>query len=185
MHSIISPSIHLPIYLFLIHHIFTFTFMHLADAFIQSDLQCIQVIHLLSVCVFPGNLTHNLCAANAILYHWATGTYISIHSDIFPSISPSTFISIHPAIMYIPIHPFIYISMHSFIWPSIHLYIYIWPWTTKPVVQGPVKSRGYICSNSQKYIVWVKIIYFSFMPKIIRILSKDHVPWRYFVNFQP
>ncbi len=30
---------------------FTFTFMHLADAFIQSDLQCIQVIHLLSVCV--------------------------------------------------------------------------------------------------------------------------------------
>ncbi len=23
----------------------TFTFMHLADAFIQSDLQCIQVIH--------------------------------------------------------------------------------------------------------------------------------------------
>ncbi len=26
--------------------IFTFTFMHLADAFIQSDLQCIQVIHM-------------------------------------------------------------------------------------------------------------------------------------------
>ncbi len=24
---------------------FTLTFMHLADAFIQSDLQCIQVIH--------------------------------------------------------------------------------------------------------------------------------------------
>ncbi len=29
----------------------------------------------------------------------------------------------------------------------------------------------YICSNSQKYIVWVKIIDFSFMPKIIRILG--------------
>ncbi len=28
------------------HATFTFTFMHLADAFIQSDLQCIQVIHL-------------------------------------------------------------------------------------------------------------------------------------------
>ncbi len=27
--------------------------MHLADAFIQSDLQCIQAIHL-SVCVFSG-----------------------------------------------------------------------------------------------------------------------------------
>ncbi len=49
---------------------FTFTFMHLADAFIQSDLQCIQVIHFVSVlCVFPGNRTHNLCAANTMLYH--------------------------------------------------------------------------------------------------------------------
>ncbi len=28
--------------------------MHLADAFIQSDLQCIQNIHLLSACVFLG-----------------------------------------------------------------------------------------------------------------------------------
>ncbi len=46
---------------------FTFTFTHLADAFIQSDLQCIQAIHLLSVHVFPGNRTHNLCAANAML----------------------------------------------------------------------------------------------------------------------
>ncbi len=41
--------------------------MHLADAFIQSDLQCIKVIHFLSVYVFPGNWTHNLCAANAML----------------------------------------------------------------------------------------------------------------------
>ncbi len=37
-----------------------FTFMHLADAFIQSDLQCIQAIHFLSVCVFLGNWTHDL-----------------------------------------------------------------------------------------------------------------------------
>ncbi len=27
------------------------TFTHLADAFIQSDLQCIQAIHLFSTCV--------------------------------------------------------------------------------------------------------------------------------------
>ncbi len=34
------------------HDAFTFTFMHLADAFIQSDLQCIQVIHfIVSTCV--------------------------------------------------------------------------------------------------------------------------------------
>ncbi len=45
------------------------------------------------------------------------------------------------------------------------------------------KSFVYICSNSQKCIVWVKIIDFSFMPKVIRILSKDHVPYIYFVNF--
>ncbi len=31
---------------------FAFAFMHLADAFIQSDLQCIQAMHFLSVCVF-------------------------------------------------------------------------------------------------------------------------------------
>ncbi len=46
-----------------------------------------------------------------------------------------------------------------------------------------LKLLGYICSNNQKYIVWVKIIHFSFVPKIIRIVSKDHVALRYFVNF--
>ncbi len=57
--------------------------MHLADAFIQSDLQCIQAIHFVSMWgVFPGNRTHNLCAANAMLY-WATGTHthtLSLHT---------------------------------------------------------------------------------------------------------
>ncbi len=48
-----------------------------------------------------------------------------------------------------------------------------------------LKSLGYICSNSQKYIVWVKIIDFSGMSKMIRILSKDNFPWRDFVNFLP
>ncbi len=36
--------------------------------------------------------------------------------------------------------------------------------------KSSVESLGYICSNRQKYIVWVKIIDFYFMPKIIRIL---------------
>ncbi len=49
--------------------------MHLADAFIQKKtIHCIQFIHFLLVCVFPGNWTHNLCAAHAMLYHWAAGT---------------------------------------------------------------------------------------------------------------
>ncbi len=49
--------------------------------------------------------------------------------------------------------------------------------------KSSLKSLGYICSSSQQYIVVVKIIHFCFMLKIIRILSKDHVPWRYLVNF--
>ncbi len=51
--------------------IITFTFMHLADAFIQSDLQCIQVtaLNFLSALAFPGNRTHDLGVTSAMLYH--------------------------------------------------------------------------------------------------------------------
>ncbi len=113
--------------------------------------------------------------------------YFSIHSFKYIFIHQSIHFNFYPSSHHVYPHPSIHIYFHAFIYLAVHpsIHIYIWPWTTKPVVQGPVKSRGYICSNSQKYIVWVKIIYFSFMPKIIRILSKDHVPWRYFVNFQP
>ncbi len=55
------------------HHLY-FTFMHLADAFIQSDLHYIQVIHFLSVCSLGIEPT-TCCAANAMFYHWATGTH--------------------------------------------------------------------------------------------------------------
>ncbi len=51
--------------------------MHLADAFIQLDLQCIQVIH----CVFPGNRTHNLCT-DLPLSHRNSGIY-SNQDDIY------------------------------------------------------------------------------------------------------
>ncbi len=44
--------LHLFLHLLIIQQ--PFTSMHLADAFIQSDLQCIQSIHF-SICVFPGN----------------------------------------------------------------------------------------------------------------------------------
>ncbi len=45
--------------------------MHLADAFIQSDLHCIQVtvLKFLSALAFPGNRTHDLGIASAMLYH--------------------------------------------------------------------------------------------------------------------
>ncbi len=39
---------------------FTFTFMHLADAFIQSDLHLHSGYTFSLVSVFPGNRTHNL-----------------------------------------------------------------------------------------------------------------------------
>ncbi len=43
---------------------FTFTFMHLADAFIQSDLQLHSGYTFSLVHVFPGNRTHNLLLQN-------------------------------------------------------------------------------------------------------------------------
>ncbi len=46
--------------------------LHLADAFIQSDLQLHSGYTFSLVHVFPGNRTHNLCATDAMLYHWAT-----------------------------------------------------------------------------------------------------------------
>ncbi len=53
-----------------------FTFTHLADAFIQSELQCIQAIYLF-FCQYVCSLgiePTTFCAANTMLYHWATGT---------------------------------------------------------------------------------------------------------------
>ncbi len=44
----------------------TFTFMHLADAFIQSDLQCIQAIRIVSMCSLGIEPT-TFCTANTML----------------------------------------------------------------------------------------------------------------------
>ncbi len=54
---------------------FTFTYMHLADAFIQSDLQCIQAIHLYCqyVCSLGIDPT-TLALLTQCSNHWATGT---------------------------------------------------------------------------------------------------------------
>ncbi len=50
--------------------------MHLADTFIQSDLQCIQAMHFFQYVCFLGFEPTTFYAAYAILYHWATGTLI-------------------------------------------------------------------------------------------------------------
>ncbi len=63
--------------------------MHLADAFIQSDLHCIQVTvstFFLSALAFPGNRTHDLGVASAMLYQLSyrkanIGTCTDIHRN--------------------------------------------------------------------------------------------------------
>ncbi len=63
----ITPILHslhwLPIKFHISYKITLLTFTHLADAFIQSDLQLhsgYTFFISMSVCVFPGNRTHNL-----------------------------------------------------------------------------------------------------------------------------
>ncbi len=65
--------------------------LHLADAFIQSDLQYIQVriFFFLSLCMLSGNLTHNLCAANVMLHHWAPGTLGTLNKYMFKHDKPA------------------------------------------------------------------------------------------------
>ncbi len=46
--------------------------MHLADTYIQSDFQCIQAIHFFVSMCSLGIEPTTFCAANAMLYHWAT-----------------------------------------------------------------------------------------------------------------
>lgn len=48
---------------FLMYFCILFTFMHLADISIQSDLYCIQGVH-----AFPRNQTHDLGVASSMLY---------------------------------------------------------------------------------------------------------------------
>jgi len=67
----------------------TFTFMHLADAFIQSDLQLHSGYTFSLVHVFPGNRTHNLSLSwrnvlplshTGTRTHTHTGTHTHTHT---------------------------------------------------------------------------------------------------------
>ncbi len=67
------------------------------------------------------------------------------------------------------------------------------PWSAGTYVERvwtvlkPVLSRWGVFVDIAKntFSIHFKMTNFSFMPKIIRMLSKDHVPWRYFVHFLP
>ncbi len=56
---------------------FPFTFVHLADAFIQSDLQCIHVIHFHQYVCSLGIEPTTFGTAEAMLYHWAIQEHLS------------------------------------------------------------------------------------------------------------
>ncbi len=53
---------------------FTFTFMHLANAFIQSNLQCIQAIHFCQYVCSLGIEPTTFALLTQCSSHWATGT---------------------------------------------------------------------------------------------------------------
>ncbi len=68
------------------NYTFTFTFMHLADAFIQSDLQLHSGYTFLLVHVFPGNRTHNLSLSwHNVLPLSHTGTQSIMRSEMCSS----------------------------------------------------------------------------------------------------
>ncbi len=60
--------------------------MYLAEAFIQSNLQCIQAIHFFYqyVCCLGIEPT-TFCDANTMLYHWTTGIQPSSSSSLVQS----------------------------------------------------------------------------------------------------
>ncbi len=62
----------------------TFTFMHLADAFIQSNLQLHSGYTFFNqyVCSLGIEPT-TFCAADAMLYHWATQEHIWVYQHEF------------------------------------------------------------------------------------------------------
>ncbi len=48
--------------------------LHLSDALSKATYSAFRLC-MFCQCVFPGNWTYNLCTANTMLYHWATGSW--------------------------------------------------------------------------------------------------------------
>ncbi len=86
--------------------------MHLADAFIQSDLQYIQVTGFtcLSALALPGNRTHDLGVASAMLY------YLSYRKAINKTYKHNMFPK------YIPVCMCIYF-IHNAVFPHCYLFV--------------------------------------------------------------
>ncbi len=63
------------------HLVCDYTFTRLADTFIQSDLQYIQAIHFFVSMCSLGIEPTTFCAADAMLYHWATQEHKQIYKQ--------------------------------------------------------------------------------------------------------
>ncbi len=55
----------------------TFTFMHVQTLLSKATYIAFKLqFYILSALAFPGNRTHDLSIASAMLYHWATGKHL-------------------------------------------------------------------------------------------------------------
>ncbi len=66
------------------------------------------------------------------------------------------------------------------IWSITIKHAQMWPWITKPALS----CWGMFLAIAKNTLYGSKLYFFYFMTNIIRILSKDHVPWRYFVKYK-
>ncbi len=66
----------------LLTHTFTFTFMHLADAFILTYIAFKLQFYILAALAFPGNRTHDLGVASTMLY------YLSYRKALHTPVNP-------------------------------------------------------------------------------------------------
>ncbi len=94
--------------------------MHLADAFIQSDLHCVQVSTFLSALAFPGNRTHDLGVANAMLYQLSYRKAIIIRLTADKSLALTQHINADngPPLIYI----YIYVCMYVYVYMYVFLF---------------------------------------------------------------
>ncbi len=91
----------------------TFTFMHSADASIQVTYSTFGLYIFCQYVCSLGIETHNLCAANAMLYHWATWTHIPVNKN---SLLPLPLLVVSASL-----HLLISSLMHIyFIYPSVY-----------------------------------------------------------------
>ncbi len=90
--------------------------------------------------------------------------------------------------IYIYIYIYIYINTHKCMYiyhaDLLCIYIYIINLHTYVTLEhkSSHKQHRYKYSNRQQYIVLVKIINFSFMPKIIRILSPCSISYHKYIK---